>query len=358
MGGRKVKLIVFPYSNEYNVFAAYSALLTGYNEILPITIKGSGLDGKDMDVLNNGTEVGTIINSDFDGALGSADAVFFGFQDGLKKDAYLNKIIKSFDEKKKVYIIDKLLPLVYDVTINKNYAILSFDNINLEVDENHQLLSIPIPVVLVAGVGEKCDKFHVQLGLKDAFEKEGYRVSQWGTKAYSSLFGIKPLPKYLFDLHPTRDKIISFNHLVYDQAKRDKADVIIIGIPGGIMRSNPFMFDDFGEYAFIISNAVKADTGIICTYAIEMNEEFIEKLLSVCIYRLNMKPQYFNIATSGISITAEKKVTEYYFVSPAYINSSIISKSGTYKKMAFCSLEQGGMKKAAEGIINYLKENI
>ena len=121
-------------------------------------------------------------------------------------------------------------------------------------NDEEKLLEIPVPCVVVLGTGRRTGKFDLQLNLRNVFQQAGYSVTQFGSKEYSSLFGFDPLPQFLFDLGSQREKILAFNHLVYETVKRDNSDVVLLGVPGGIMPINPFEFDEYGELAFLMGD--------------------------------------------------------------------------------------------------------
>lgn len=353
-----MKLLIFPFSEEFIHFTMYPHLLHEFTDVIPIAIKGSGLEGTYSDIFINNLEQGYVVSSDFESALRVADAVFFGYQHNVKIDVYTRMIELVLVAKKRIYIEKDLFQMLPERFSYMDCDMLSFDEIPIVSGDSNKLYRIQIPVIFVASVGETCDKYLVQLGLKNNLEKNNYKVAQWGTKTYSSLFGINPLPKYLFDLHSARDKIISFNHHIYNRIAHEKADVAIIGIPGGIMRLNPLSFDDFGEYAFIIGNAITADTGVLCFYAIDINEELIDRTCAACLYRLNMKPRYINIASKSISLSLEKMKNELHNVPTSHIYDNIIPNVGKYINSSFCGRDYADMKKATEGIIEMLQQNI
>ena len=70
------------------------------------------------------------------------------------------------------------------------------------------LQQISVPVVAVAGLWENTDKFEVTLSLREHLLKEGYRVSQVGSRPYCELFGFHSFPEFMFDSSiDERDKI-------------------------------------------------------------------------------------------------------------------------------------------------------
>ncbi len=101
-----------------------------------------------------------------------------------------------------------------------------------------RLRTIPVPVVVVMGLGEECQEFDLQLGLRKAFRNEGYAVLQYGTKAYTGLFGFEPLPQA--PEISLNKRVFAYNGLFVDDCEREKPDVMIIDSP---KRRSEFLCD-------------------------------------------------------------------------------------------------------------------
>jgi len=80
------------------------------------------------------------------------------------------------------------------------------------------------------GIGQNVQKFDLQLYLRSRFIDKGYKVSQIGTKKISGLFGLHPLPDFLFNTqYSDVDKVYAFNRVMKDVSMQEKPDVILLG---------------------------------------------------------------------------------------------------------------------------------
>ncbi|MDY4115665.1 MAG: TIGR04066 family peptide maturation system protein, partial [Blautia sp.] len=95
------------------------------------------------------------------------------------------------------------------------------------------------------------------------FIEQNYKVFQVGTKDYSTLFELDNWPRFLFSQEISfPKKVFAFNRWIFERVKKLEPDIIILGIPGGIMPINNKICNYFGELALIISKALKIDVNI------------------------------------------------------------------------------------------------
>ena len=159
-----------------------------------------------------------------------------------------------------------------------------------------------MPVVLVAGQGQQCNKFDIQLGLRRKFQEADYKVSQVGTKRYSSLFGFHTLPQFLEA--PLWKKILLYNRYFKDIVSREEPEVLIVGVPGGIMSIDEWYNELFGETAIAIAKSLSPDVTILSLYLSKMDSEFLNETKNYFRYALGVSPDYFHL--SNIKLVFEQ----------------------------------------------------
>ncbi len=116
--------------------------------------------------------------------------------------------------------------------LNKNYEICSYVD-KLEIQE------IKTPVIFVMGVGENAHKFEIQLSVRENLFNMGYKVSQVGSRNYCEMFNFHSFPEFMYsNMYSETEKIKLFNNFIKNIENQENPDVIIIGIPGTIMRIN------------------------------------------------------------------------------------------------------------------------
>lgn len=312
------KLAIYPYHKQNCAIARYRHLVKGYELTSIIAAKGWGGQGKDASYFDGGVVTGIEITEVFEDGIQNSDAVLF-------LEPLSDKLLSTYPTKfeivkrhnKEIIITlqvkEKLLGLGMKGEELQNYTVLNSDHkVDLEVllheQPYEQLAKIDVPILLVLGMGENCNKFELQLSARSYFMKQGYKVSQLGTKNFSPLFGFPALPDFLYakDIY-VQDKIIAFNHYVQQIAITEQPDVIIIGAPGGIIPINNNNTNHFGLIPYMISNAVKTDITILSTYFNYYNVEVLNELRKCCKYRFNCITDYINIANTRYMLNPENE---------------------------------------------------
>lgn len=168
-----------------------------------------------------------------------------------------------------------------------------------QLDSISEEQGIAVPIIFVAGTTSYTEKFHVQLVLRKRLSDNGYKVSQIGSKPYSSLFGFHSYPSFMSDSMNNTKKIISFKKYVKYIELQEQPELIIVGIPGGIMAVNKKHHFDFGMTAYMISQAVDADYVIMnMLYSLKYTEEQLEEIRKVCRYRFNFEIDCFHLSNA------------------------------------------------------------
>lgn len=352
-------LLIYPFCEEFVEFARYREALKGYDHLILVAPKSFGLDGEDASICDGGDQLNIKILSDFNVGMEQADAIFFGYvESNTSEQNYIEKIRTVLDSKKKVYIASELREHLGDFDGYEQTEILDYSKEVFMEELTEKLLPIPVPVIMVFGIGDRCNKFSIQLKLRNYFQGQGYRVMSCGSKSFSKLFGIEALPQFLFDDMNDGMKIRQFNSYIYHRVERENPDVVVIGIPGGIMQINPYIFHEFGESAFIISNALKADLSVLSLYKQDFSYEFIDKLLNICIYRYNFQVGYINIANTNYYISSEDKKERLTTVPSRYIVEDVLKELHHEGVSFFNALNEVSMNEACHKILRELENNI
>ena len=108
-------------------------------------------------------------------------------------------------------------------------------------------------------------KLGVQLALREELIEKGYKVSSISSRLDSELYGLHPIPSFMFDrMNSETEKIQKYNHYVKQIELIEHPDIIIIGIPGGILPYDEIDHNEYGILAYEISYAVPCDAAIMC----------------------------------------------------------------------------------------------
>ena len=357
-----MKLLVYPVNENLVPLVRYKDLLPSYSEVIPVAPRGFGYEGLDAALLDGGPMTGSLVSCEFSEALQKADAVFFDHCDAPLNAGQYALLIRETQQAGKAVLLTKSLKVFLAskgvAVAMDGVSILGRPADDLLGNDEEKLLEIPVPCVVVLGTGRRTGKFDLQLNLRNVFQQAGYSVTQFGSKEYSSLFGFDPLPQFLFDLGSQREKILAFNHLVYETVKRDNSDVVLLGVPGGIMPINPFEFDEYGELAFLMGTAVHADTGICSLYCAPYPESVLENIRRICLYRHGVPIKYMNLSNHDLLLSQTTLECKYLTVPTEKIKSDILPQLHCPHVELFAASDISDMEKAGARILAELESYI
>ncbi len=181
---------------------------------------------------------------------------------------------------------------IIDIRVEEKIDIEKLDAISEEQ-------KICIPVIFVVGITSYTEKFHVQLTLRKHLLDSGYKVSQIGSKQYSNIFGFHSYPSFMSETIDNTKKILLFRKYVKCIEQQEQPDIIVIGIPGGIMGANRKHHFDFGITAYMVSHAVEPDYVIMnMLYNPNYTEEQLEEINQTCIHKFNWRIDSFHLSNS------------------------------------------------------------
>jgi peptide maturation system protein (TIGR04066 family) len=308
------KLVINPLTKDESPIIRYRHMLDNYEIVSAIPEKGYGFEGKDVCVLDGGELTGTIFHN-----------------------PYKNEI--------------PLHDLVLSEIINDKYVTPTYEVLPTEI-----LKKLPVPVIVVMGNGSDCQKFDIQLGLRDTFLKEGYKVSQFGTKSYSNLFGFDPLPN--FSEFPLWKKVIHYNNLFYEKCIIENPDVIIIGVPGGVMPINAFSNEKFGEEALAISFAAKPDYAIFSWYFTFPTPKYFETYSNFMRFRLGINNVVYHLSNTKITPDVNLYRVDYLTLESKFVLDEIKRQTPECSSKLFNALLSESAKPVYMGILEKLQDNV
>lgn len=291
----KKKLMIYPLSAETMPLVRHLGM-TEYHLYEAVSPKAWGYCGRDVGFLDGGSIMGISVGSDYKKALELVDALLICELSNLIDQRIYKKIIE------RTIALNKTIFLPYESEYdlwpncqsNINYYGSNVIQASNAVEQKMKIINIP--TLLVIGAGENCDKFDLQLSLREYFSGRGCSILQFGTRSFSSFFGFSPLPDFLFESIDYKEKILRFNSFLFEEVKTHHADLLIIGVPGGIERSALKEPRGFGELAHVISNSVDADLCIMSLYYDLYPDTFLEKVRAKLFYSFGIPHTFFHVS--------------------------------------------------------------
>lgn len=325
----KRKAIIFPYSAECAPLLRNKHLLVAHDVVACVSPVGYGFHGKDAAFAYGGRDTGIIITNDaiteidFDDLLICESSSDFDtiVMPQIEVAANLGKnIIFLYD------ISDEYQKRIGDLCAKCNIkcSILTYRSMDASklVENENEIIRISVPVIFVASVIENTNKFDVQLGLRNYLQKEGFKVSQIGTKQYCELFGFHAIPQFMFTKQLSeKEKIVWFNRFCKSIELQEKPDVFIIGVPGATMVFNDVITNNFGITAFEMANAVRPDTSILCVPYENYDAGFLKMIKESSKYKLDMEVDCFNMANKQFDAARSKEEKRLLYIT---VNTGLV----------------------------------
>lgn len=289
----KKTMMIYPFTREVISIVRYKELLAGYDKVYCVCLPSDMKEG-DASYIDNGKEVNCECVNEFESYMDDVDDVFFAAD---TVNPYIRKqyarLAGLCSEKKKN--IGFLYPIckrdhenIQKFCQNSTIEFIQFKN-SESPNNSGFFQQISVPVIFVCGSAKDTDKFETQLIIRQNLMKLGFKVSQFGTKYYSELFGFHSIPSYMFHGNMSEhEKILCFNNQVKELELVENPDVILIGLPGGAVRDTENYTTEFAVTAYEISSAVTPDYTIFNIYE---NENDLEYMIEN-IFRLNNRYEF------------------------------------------------------------------
>jgi peptide maturation system protein (TIGR04066 family) len=129
---------------------------------------------------------------------------------------------------------------------------------------------------------------------------------------------------------PETKKIILFNNYIKKIEIEEQPDIIVIGIPGGLMPFNKEFYNNFGIFAFEISQAIFPDIAIFSTLYGDYLPIYFEKISLSIRYKLGFEVDFFNLSNNKFDWKGSKDAKSMQYLT---LDSELVDlKTQNFKK--------------------------
>ena len=196
------------------------------------------------------------------------------------------------------------------VARNNDIILSDFDYYLDTLDDSY--FDIPVPIILMVGAGERVNKFDLTLAFRELMLQDGYNISVYAHSELCELWGFHRLPAFLFENHSLKTKTRLFNHYLYEKVHTENPDIVVIDVPGGFMRINPFRFSESDELILAISSAISVSASVCSLYSHAYNDSFFSDLDQSFYYKLGFVPTLYHASNTNIKIDPENREIELF----------------------------------------------
>jgi peptide maturation system protein (TIGR04066 family) len=358
----KKNAVIYPYDNTLSYFFRHNDLFKKYNIVGAVSPFGWGYTGKDAGTIDGGSNVGIIVKDKFSDLDDTYDTVIITDTHlSIDFDSILYRNIEELVTKGKNLLLyreldTKKLEKISLICKNKGVSLRIPNETIFNRIDTKEIVDINTPVVFILGLSQRTQKFEIQLSIREELIKSGYKVGQIGTKNHCDLFGFSSFPKFMFDESINEsEKVLMFNRLVKRLELKEKPDIIIIGIPGGILPINKYFTNGFGILAYLISQAVKPDITVFTTLYKNYYLKHFEDINNLCIYRFGFSIDCFNLSNAELDIQELKQYKRelYTIIDSEFIDIQKNKYKGLGKRV-FNILNPNDRAKMADYIVEAL----
>lgn len=324
--------IAYPYDRNSLAVVKHNRLLREFDLRYIMSPKGWFITGTDpCSCLGCGFSEYRIVNNFQEIHEEYSTFILLDYDSYLPFDHVIEKIEFAACQKKRIVIFKTLdkseKEAIEQIGSIAKVEIVFFENkIGLPYKNSNTrstLYDIKCPVMLNIGLGEYTGKFSLQLGLRNYFNDKDIKLSQIGTKKYCDAFRFNSFPYDIFQ-QPGVKAVRDFNAYVKNIEEKNKPDLILIGIPFGIMPISKHLPNEFGLFHYIVSQAIKPDIVMMSIYFNEYKHEFFQNIKQLCEKRFNFDIDYFVMNTVFMNWIESKRNRRYEFTT---VDSGFVSRT-------------------------------
>lgn len=224
-----MKAVIYPYDFEVISTLKYRSMLKDIEIVYLLSPMGFGNSGKDGYYLQDEksgyvikSELNDVEYADIDTLLITESILKLPVVDRMEE---LEKILsKCFYAINMAYgndfsiaveklCLEKNVELINNFDLMESQKVINLNSVGLPSERNR----INTPIIAVCGLAPMTQKFDLQLYFRNHLQKNGYKVSQIGTKLNSQLFGFHTWGESLYDnTFSETEKIARINQFIKD----------------------------------------------------------------------------------------------------------------------------------------------
>jgi len=283
----KRKTVIYPYHSEVTAVVRYLERLNPLYQVTNLVMSPSNRNkGKDAGLIYNKPELGLPITTDIVEAVSECDCLMI--MDGLYPDRFRESIITNMKMavkmKKEIICTLKLdedeQKAIAEESRTNNIAFHYWHTnvLNDFPDKSKKLYTTKAPVLFVGELIEGADAFEITLGMTHFLRKKGYKVVSIIDKPWGNLLDMTPMPDMVRKQTDDNTKLYVLNRFLEQVERNENPDVIIIQLPGAVMRFNDTLTVGFGIVPYLVSLAVQPDWMVLGTFYDRMDPEYYDSL--------------------------------------------------------------------------------
>jgi len=299
-------VVLYPYNDSYLPVIKYRSLIKDY-EIKSIVTDSKWKEDK-IQYYKNHYDI--IVTENFELGIKGSDILWLIDDDqSLSNRAnLLSKLARAIFLGKKILFgrYKDLLLRDFICDYFGQECLYSLEKIQLQYispELQLQLLDMDVPIVFITGVTGNTEKYNILLGVYSEISKQGYNISAISARRDSEMMGIHSMPDFMWDKNiKISDKILEFNHFIKQIELKNTPELIIIEIPGGCIPYTHKVHNYFGEFIYIISNAIVSDYAILSSLNEKYDPNYFSNMEEIIESRYNIHLNSHYISCKALDV--------------------------------------------------------
>lgn len=361
---------IYPYSRCFAPYLRHIEHFKLFNVVAAVTPGKWAKDKCDAGYIDSGEEIGIPLSTDFDFWLSKCDTIIWANYEYYENydffEAVLLRIKKAMSVGKNIVCFEELssedesdlrkIAEANNVMFVYKHGDSDLDNCANISDKSN------VPIISILSMAENCLKFDAELSFYRMLCDKGYKVALVSSKNNAELLGIHSFPSFMFSRHYSEmEKINLFSNYVKSITFYQRPDVIIIGIPGGMIPFNKIHDMHYGITAYEVLSIIKPDYTLVNVWMDYLSKTIIDDLVNICRYRYGIKMNAIGVSNTSIyndHSTINRIHQEYNVYNLHSVDEAIASAEKVYRGGAklYNIMKKTSMEKLVNDAIETLSE--
>lgn len=377
----KKKVLIYPFSNKF--FPVIKEMINKADEyeIVSVVTPKTWLLAKendDVSKINNSYPLDIIISNDFEEEIKKCDTVIIADCNNKKViyDDIVIKIKTSIKFNKNIIccfnLEEKDILEINELCQNSN---VKFEYLN-EQDKNDEDIDIfkkqiannytkiykpDSTIIFVGKLLDELESAFSLVSISENYKKQGYNVVTISLNNNCRILDYLSFPNFIFESNTSiEEKILLFNCFIDKIEKKHRPDIIIVELPGGMLKYSDIITNGFGAYPYLISQAISNDYFVLVTPFDEIDEEFYEKLSECFWHRFGFKIDMVNMlnATLDMAYSIEQRKVILNYLPIQNVDKIILKKFENSKISVVNPLNNADCEKMFRESLSTLSEYV
>lgn len=320
----KKKAAIYPYYSGFSAIARYLEKLNPIYHVEWLVVPGFRYEGKDAGLLYNEPMMGMTISNNITAAIDECDCLIItdGNYPERFRENILGNILLALKKNKEIICTLELM----EDELNSIREECSYNDILFKYpldikrkyktpDFSKKLITPKASVIFIGEVISGLDSFKITLGITTNMRKHGYKTITLVEKSWCDFLNLTPMPDFMIQNNmDDNSKVYAFNQFIRQLEQKENPDLIIIQLPGAIMRFNDNLTAGFGIVPYLIGLAVQAEYMIFSSSYNIMPPTYYESLSERFEHQIGVGIDFLHMSNALIDVNDSKGPDNFSFL--------------------------------------------